>query len=227
MRWIGLALGLLLLGVFSLAAFDYVRFVDKVDKSVAVPGALPMADAVVVLTGSSDARIVEAIKLRQKLQAPLLISGVHIDTKPADIARVTNTPLADITCCVTLGYAAADTWGNGEEVADWARDRKVKRIIVVTSDYHMVRAMLELKRAMPEAEFLPWAVGSLKVPARDWWRDFGTARRLAEEWVKYRASKTLGGGPAAIPQPVVPTSPPVAVPTSASPSPSATKTAAP
>jgi len=194
MRWILLTISVVVLATFGFASVDFLRFVDRAEQStkVATP-ATP--DAVVALTGSSDARIVAAIKLSQQTHTPLLISGVHIDTRPADIARIAGVAESTIKNDVTLGYAAADTWGNGEEVADWARAHNKKRIVVVTSDYHMDRAMLELHRAMPEGDFVPFAVAGSKTPPRDWWRDFSLARRLAEEWVKFRASALMAGEP--------------------------------
>jgi uncharacterized SAM-binding protein YcdF (DUF218 family) len=111
---------------------------------------------------------------------------VHIDTRDADIARIAGVTEEEIACCVTLGRAAASTEGNGAEVADWARRNNVTRIVVVTSEYHMDRAMLELRHAMPEADFMPYAVASMKVAPRDWYKDGPTARRLLEEWAKFR-----------------------------------------
>ena len=111
---------------------------------------------------------------------------MNVDATPADIARVAKVDVGQIDCCVTLGKAAASTEGNGDEVADWARRNKVERIIVVTSEYHMERALFELKRAMPEGHFFPHAVMTTKVRPSDWYRDTSTAKTLIEEWIKYR-----------------------------------------
>ena len=102
------------------AGWDFSRFVARADRAVNPDPPLE-AEAVAALTGKADARIITAIQLADSLDLPLLISGVNVDTTPADIARVTNTPQSQIDCCVTLGKAAATTEGNGAEVADWAR----------------------------------------------------------------------------------------------------------
>lgn len=185
MRWVIRGVLVVLLVAVIAAGWDFSRFVARADKAFA---ASPPSDAqaVATLTGASDARIIAGVKLAQQLKLPLLISGVHIDTKPADIAKIAGVKEDQITCCVTLGRAAASTEGNGEEVADWARKYQVTRIIVVTSEYHMDRAMLELRHAMPEATFLPYAVSSMKVPPHDWYKDGAAAKRLFEEWAKYR-----------------------------------------
>lgn len=167
------------------AGWDFSRFVARADRAV-TPDPPIQAEAVASLTGASDARIISAVQLADSLDLPLLISGVNVDTTPADIARVAKVDVDKIDCCVTLGKAAASTEGNGDEVADWARRNKVDRIIVVTSEYHMERALFELKRAMPEGHFIPHAVMTTKVRPADWYRDTATAKTLIEEWIKYR-----------------------------------------
>jgi uncharacterized SAM-binding protein YcdF (DUF218 family) len=167
------------------AGWDFSRFVARADRAVN-PDPPIQAEAVASLTGASDARIISAIQLADSLDLPLLISGVNVDATAADIARVAKVDVDKINCCVTLGKAAASTEGNGDEVADWARRNKVDRIIVVTSEYHMERALFELKRAMPEGHFIPHAVMTTKVRPADWYRDTATAKTLIEEWIKYR-----------------------------------------
>jgi uncharacterized SAM-binding protein YcdF (DUF218 family) len=180
--------------VLLAAGWDFSRFVARADHA-ATPDPPNGADAVTALTGASNARIVAAIQLADSLQTPLLISGVHIDTTDADIAKIAGVKLTEIQCCVTLGRAAATTEGNGAEVADWARRHRFHRIIVVTSEYHMDRALLELRRAMPEGQFIPHAVTTTKVRPSDWYRDPATARQLVEEWLKYRVA-TIRPAPA-------------------------------
>jgi len=176
---------ILLAVALLVAGWDFSRFVARADRAV-TPDPPIQAEAVASLTGASDARIISAIQLADSLDLPLLISGVNVDATPADIARVAKVDVDKIDCCVTLGKAAASTEGNGDEVADWARRNKVARIIVVTSEYHMERALFELKRAMPEGHFIPHAVMTTKVRPADWYRDSATAKTLIEEWIKYR-----------------------------------------
>lgn len=188
MRWAVRGILLVLLVALAAGGWDFTRFVARADKVLAA-GVPKTAQAVTTLTGASNARIVAGVRLAEALHVPLLISGVHVDTRPADIARIVGVGEGDILCCVTLGRAAATTVGNGAEVADWARRRKVTRIVVVTSEYHMDRALLELRHAMPEADFMPYAVASTRVAPRDWYKDGATARRLLEEWAKYRIAR--------------------------------------
>lgn len=194
MRTTARVLVLVLVAALLAAGWDFSRFVARADRAV-TPDPPNRAQAITALTGASNARIVAAVQLADSLQLPLLISGVHIDTSEADIARIAGVDITEIQCCVTLGRAAATTEGNGAEVADWARKHGVTRIVVVTSEYHMDRALVELQRAMPEGNFLRHAVTTTKVRPADWYRDPATARRMIEEWAKYRIA-TLRPGPA-------------------------------
>lgn len=174
-----LAVGLLVAG------WDFARFVARADRAI-TPDPPVNADAIVALTGAADIRIITAVQLADSLDLPLLISGVNVDTTDADIARITKVDLDKITCCVTLGRAAATTEGNGEEVSGWARRNAFERIIVVTSEYHMERALFELQNAMPEGHFMSHAVMTTKVRPAEWYTDASTARVLIEEWLKFR-----------------------------------------
>ncbi len=185
--------GLIVLVVLVAGGWDFLRFVDRADRAVQV-SQTSGAQAVVALTGASDARIATGVQLAQALDLPLLISGVHIDTRMSDIARIAGVKEADVAQRVTLGYAAATTAGNGAEVAEWARRMGLSRLIVVTSEYHMDRALLELSNAMPEGQFLPHAVPSMKVRPREWYHNGAAARRLIEEWAKYRIATLLRPG---------------------------------
>lgn len=187
MRLIVRALVILVAAALLVAGYDFSRFVARADRAV-TPDPPIDAQAITALTGASNARIVAAVQLADSLQLPLLISGVHVDTSESDIAEIAGVKVTEIQCCVTLGRAAATTEGNGSEVAEWARRHGVTRLIVVTSEYHMDRALLELRRAMPEGHFIPHAVTTTKVRPTDWYRDPATARRLIEEWAKYRVA---------------------------------------
>ena len=54
-----------------------------------------------------------------------------------------------MACCVTLGYQAIDTQSNALETAEWLRRQRVESVRLVTSDWHMRRARLELDRLAP------------------------------------------------------------------------------
>lgn len=117
-------------------------------------------DAIVVLTGGSE-RVATGFRLLAEGQAErMLISGAHPEAGLAEIAAAARVDPAAFAGRVDVGHAAASTRGNAAEVAAWARAGQVHSIRVVTAGYHMRRAMLELRRAMPGIELVPHPVPS-------------------------------------------------------------------
>jgi uncharacterized SAM-binding protein YcdF (DUF218 family) len=147
-----------------------------------------VADAVVALTGASDLRLEAAARLLERGKGKrLLISGVNREASRDDILEVSRAVKPIYDCCVDLGYTAADTIGNAGEIAEWARGKGFTRLIVVTSDYHMPRSILEIRAAMPEAALIEYPVATGLVDVGSWWRKEGDARRLIVEYSKYLA----------------------------------------
>lgn len=135
-----------LLSIVLIAWFlGFVLFAVSLPQPVGNAG----TDGVVVLTGGAG-RIDRGLEvLRQGWAKRLLVSGVGREVKPREFAAEykINAPL--LACCVTLGYKAVDTRSNGTETADWVQSRKIGSLRLVTSDWHMRRASLELRRALP------------------------------------------------------------------------------
>jgi uncharacterized SAM-binding protein YcdF (DUF218 family) len=107
-------------------------------------------DVIVVPTGGIG-RIPRGLELlRQGTARSLLVTGVDDDVKPGEFAAEYDVPAQLMECCVTLGFAALDTRGNARETSEWAEQGKVRSLRLVTSDWHMRRAALELENALPE-----------------------------------------------------------------------------
>lgn len=120
--------------------------------AVALPGPLPAdvrTDAIIVLTGSTG-RIERAIELLDAGKSPrLLVSGVDREVKPKEFAAEFGVPPRLMSCCITLGYQAYDTRSNAIEAAQWVSEHGARSVRLVTADWHMRRAALELAREMP------------------------------------------------------------------------------
>ncbi len=146
------------------------------------------ADGIVVLTGGSD-RLVDATNLLAEGRGKrLLITGVHPETTLPEIARQMPAPETALQCCVDMGRSALNTRGNAIETAQWARAQGFHSLIVVTSTWHMPRALVELRRAAPELQFIPYSVVSPTLRTEPWWRSAATIRLMAVEYLKYLAA---------------------------------------
>ena len=165
--------------VFAAAAFcafgvGFVRFASSLPTAETPPAR--HAAALVVLTGGSE-RVSEADRL--------LITGVNPTTSPASLARRMPRVRKLVDCCVTLGYRALDTAGNAEETAAWVRANNIRSLIVVTSDYHMPRALAELGQALGPVDLLPYPVVADTARGVRWWGTPDRLRLIASEYVKY------------------------------------------
>ncbi len=146
------------------------------------------ADGIVALTGPSPERVNAAVRLLEQGKGDrLLVSGVNRQVKRQELREVTPGSRRLFNCCVDLGFEAEDTRGNAQEIARWARSRGYDSLIVVTSDYHMPRSLVEIRTEAPEIKLVPYAVSTPSLDDKGWWRAAVTARRMTLEYTKYLA----------------------------------------
>ena len=105
-------------------------------------------DAVVVPTGGPG-RIDRGIDLLRRHQAKrLLVTGVAPGVSAADLAREYRVPARLFACCIDLGRDAVDTRSNAGETTAWLADHHYATVRLVSSDWHVPRARMELKAAL-------------------------------------------------------------------------------
>jgi uncharacterized SAM-binding protein YcdF (DUF218 family) len=173
--------------VFTAAAIGFVGFLSQLRGTETKPGRL--ADGIVVLTGGSS-RVSDAMELLAAGYGKrLLISGVHPTNDASDISRSLPDSQSLMGCCVDLDRSAVNTRSNAAETRRWARERGFRSLIVVTSNYHMPRATVELSHAMPDIVLIPFAVVGDKWRDEPWWTNGATLRLLLSEYVKYVAAE--------------------------------------
>ncbi len=162
-------------------------FADRV-RNLTPPPEPARADAIVALTGPSAERVNAAIRLLEQDKGNrVLISGVNREVRRKELRALTPGSNKLFNCCVDLGFEAEDTLGNAQEIATWARGKGYRSLIVVTSDYHMPRSLLEIRSVMPGVTLIPYAVSTPSLDNSRWWRAAVTARRMTLEYMKYLA----------------------------------------
>jgi uncharacterized SAM-binding protein YcdF (DUF218 family) len=181
-----------------------LAFADRVQQSTPQP--LPTAaDGIVALTGAnSNERIAAAVQLLAARKGRrVLVSGVNREVSREQLRIASGSVRRLYDCCVDLGFTAADTVGNARETAEWTKAMRYRSLIIVTTDYHMPRAMLELRAVLKPAGIAlqTYAVPTPALKARRWWRSPGAARLMVVEYSKYLAilgrEAVLGLGPRA------------------------------
>jgi uncharacterized SAM-binding protein YcdF (DUF218 family) len=181
------ALVALLAIAFVASAIGFVGFLSKLRASETKPSR--KADGIVVLTGGSS-RVSDAMELlADGYGKRLLISGVHPTNAASDISRSLPDNQSLLRCCVDLDRSAVNTRSNAAEARRWVRERGFKSLIVVTSNYHMPRAIVELSHAMPDIVLIPYVVVGDKWRDEPWWTNGATMRLLLSEYAKYIAAE--------------------------------------
>src|ERR1700729_4193436 len=171
---------------FVALAAGFVGFLSQLHGTEARPSRT--ADGIVVLTGGSS-RVSDAMELLAGGYGKrLLISGVDPASGASDISRSLPDNQSLLGCYVDLDRSAVNTRSNAAETRRWAHERGFKSLIVVTSNYHMPRAIVELSHAMPDIALIPYAVVGDKWRDEPWWTSGGTFRLVLSEYVKYVAA---------------------------------------
>jgi len=147
------------------------------------------ADGIVVLTGGTS-RVSDALQLLASGRGRrLLITGVNPDTTTTDIAREVINYNKLLACCVDLDYSALNTYGNAVQARRWALAHGFHSLIVVTSAYHMPRALAELAHQLPDVALIPFPVLSDRLRIEPWWSSGDTTKLVLSEYLKYLAAK--------------------------------------
>jgi uncharacterized SAM-binding protein YcdF (DUF218 family) len=167
----------------AVACGGFFGFVASLDRRE--PQSLPKGDAIVALTGGAD-RIPDAVGwLAQGHGERLLISGVNTQITVDQLVQKAPRLKRWLTCCVDLDHQARNTVGNALETRRWAQGRGYRSLVVVTSSYHMPRALLELRRHMPETEFIAAPVVTERLHELQYWRDLPLLKVLGQEYAKF------------------------------------------
>lgn len=119
-------------------------------------------DAIIVLTGARG-RIDAGLELLSKNQAKaLFISGVGKRADLDDLSKhLPSFPLdkiGNLRPNIYLGYLANSTKENASESLEWIKKNNYKKIILVTSNFHILRSIYLFKYMMPDVEIIPYPI---------------------------------------------------------------------
>jgi len=151
------------------------------------------ADGIVALTGGPS-RITDAVELLASGRGRrLLITGVGPTTNTAELIRLAPDYERWFSCCIDLDYTAINTVGNAAQTRRWARERGFRSLVVVTSDYHMPRAMLEIGHRLPDVALIPFPVVSGQSRGEPWGSNTGGEKILFLKYLKFIVGAARGG----------------------------------
>jgi uncharacterized SAM-binding protein YcdF (DUF218 family) len=166
--------------VFFVGFALFSTWIDRFETPPANP-----SDGIVVLTGGAQ-RIEHAIDLlRQGYGRRLLITGVNAKTSREEVARLTPSQKQKLDCCIDLDYRARNTIDNAVEARRWMDNHSFRSLIVVTSNYHMPRALMEIRHAAPHIQLVAYPVVTPATHPDSLLAHPATLKLLATEYVKY------------------------------------------
>lgn len=143
--------------VWSIGLITFCNLVKNTDTSQQ----MMKTDAIVILTGGSDRISTGLDMMKAGMSKQVFISGVNEKVTLNQILSLwPGYDGSDLRCCITLDYVAQDTKDNATEALKWIRSHHVQSFRLVTSDYHIMRALMEFTRLMPEKGIFPSPVVS-------------------------------------------------------------------
>lgn len=179
----GWAHGLVAMVVVLHVVILFTPITNRLTQSISVSCKNPIGDAIVVLEGDPGySRILQGLRLYARNVAPILV--VTGDEKRIDGWR--NYEIATLfrineDCLLRIETVGSGTYGEAEALRGFGQARGIRKIVLVTSDIHSLRAMLTFRK-------VGFEVCSMPAPERnilsDFWDPWGRvlmARDLVHE----------------------------------------------
>ena len=147
---------------------------------------------IVILTGGTNRikdglRIVNDFKNLKKFNFKILVSGTGRGfTKSSLIQKIDpNLDSKFIKCCIDLDSVSKNTFTNARETSKWAKKNNIKEFILITSNYHMPRAILEFQNIMPDHQIFTFPIKPKKHNIEEWLYSYKTFNLVFIEFCKY------------------------------------------
>lgn len=188
--------------VLVVIAIDFAWFTGRVwgyfrasERSEANLPSVTPDEAIVVLTGAEQ-RIPAAVELlRRRHSAWLIISGTGRGTTLTDLANEQGDAIFNIQEVwnrVVIDPRAGSTVENALETGKILKDKRIRRVILITSDFHMPRSALAFETLLPGYEYYWFPVSSLQF-------NVISAARMWGEYIKYALFRSTTWLPSALP----------------------------
>ena len=147
---------------------------------------------IVILTGGTNRikdglKIIKDFKKSKKINYKILVSGTGMGFTKSSLKKKLGPNFNPklIQCCVDLDSISKNTFTNASETFKWAKKNNIKEFILITSNYHMPRAILEFKNIMPKLKIYTYAIIPKKHNIENWLNSYETFNLIFTEYCKY------------------------------------------
>ena len=147
---------------------------------------------IVILTGGANRikdglKIIQDFKNSKNINYKILVSGTGMGFTKSSLKKKLgpnfNSQL--IQCCIDLDGVSKNTLTNASETFKWANKNDIKEFILITSNYHMPRAILEFKNVMPNLKIYTYAITPKKHNIKNWLSSYQTFSLVFTEYCKF------------------------------------------
>ena len=147
---------------------------------------------IVILTGGANRikdglKIIEDFKNSKNINYKILVSGTGMGFTKSSLKKKLgpnfNSQL--IQCCIDLDSISKNTSTNASETFKWTSRNDIKEFILITSNYHMPRAILEFKNIMPNLKIYTYAITPKKHDIENWLSSYQTFSLVFTEYCKF------------------------------------------
>ncbi len=147
---------------------------------------------IVVLTGGTNRiknglKIINNFKNSKKIDYKILVSGTGLGFTKTSLKKKLGPNFNPklIQCCIDLDSVSKNTFTNAIETYKWTRKNDIKEFILITSNYHMPRAILEFNNIMPNLNIYTYAIIPKKHNIENWLSSYKTFSLIFTEYCKY------------------------------------------
>ena len=147
---------------------------------------------IVILTGGANRikdglKIIQDFKNSKNINYKILVSGTGMGFTKSSLKKKLgpnfNSQL--IQCCIDLDGVSKNTLTNASETFKWTSKNDIKEFILITSNYHMPRAILEFKNVMPNLKIYTYAITPKKHDIENWLSSYQTFSLVFTEYCKF------------------------------------------
>ena len=147
---------------------------------------------IVILTGGTN-RIKDGLKIikdfnnPKKLNYKILVSGTGNGFTKSSLKKKLGPNFNPqlIQCCIDLDSVSKNTLTNASETFKWTSKNGIKEFILITSNYHMPRAILEFENVMPNLKIYTYAITPKKHDIENWLSSYQTFSLVFTEYCKF------------------------------------------
>ena len=177
---------ILFISYFFFGLFNFQKKILSLEKNRNI-----VNSNIVILTGGSN-RIKEGLKVVNDIDKltkedfKILISGTGKGFTKESLKKILSSDFNSklLECCIELESRSKDTYSNASETYKWTKINDINSIILITSNYHMPRAILEFKNKMPNLKIFTYPITPKNHDIKNWLNSSDTFSLMFFEYSK-------------------------------------------